>query len=153
MIEIIENTALPIVNDIEKETLQNAARAALKQQQADATSALSIVLTDDEQSRELNRDYRGIDTPTDVLSFGVHERDPETGYLYLGEIIISLPYAAKQAQQSGHSLQEETQLLVIHGVLHLLGHDHAEQEEKTVMWAAQTTILETLNLDHIHIQD
>lgn len=151
MIEIIEKTSLPIRKDIKKEKLKKAVLATLQHQQADSKSALSLVLTDDEQIRQLNRDYRGIDAPTDVLSFDVHERDPETGCLYLGEIIISLPYAAKQAQRGGHSLQEETQLLVIHGVLHLLGYDHAEAKEKKAMWADQAAILEELNLDHIHI--
>jgi len=110
-------------------------------------------LTDDEQIRSLNREYRGFDSPTDVLSFDVHERDPETGSLYLGEIIISVPYAAKQALQNDHPLEAEILLLIVHGILHLLGHDHAEREEKNIMWTAQAEILAKLGLDNIKITE
>jgi len=151
MIEIIENITSPLLLKINHASLQKAAQATLLQQKADQNASLSIVLTDDKEIRTLNRTYRGIDHPTDVLSFDVHERDPETGYLYLGDLIISLSHAAKQAQNGGHTLQEETQLLVVHGVLHLLGHDHATPEEKTTMWTAQAIILASLGLQHVKI--
>lgn len=102
---------------------------------------------------ELNRDYLGVDAPTDVLSFPASESDPETGATYLGDILISIPRAAQQAQAAGHPLEAEVQLLVVHGVLHLLGHDHAEAEEKARMWAGQEKVLERLGLGHIKIQD
>ena len=90
---------------------------------------------------------------TDVLSFPSDEVDPETGSQYLGDIIISIPRAAQQAQVGGHSLEAEVQLLVVHGTLHLLGHDHAEAEEKARMWAAQAEVMGRLGLSHVKIQD
>ena len=114
---------------------------------------ITIVLTDDAQLHELNREFLGVDAPTDVLSFPSDEVDPETGSQYLGDIIISIPRAAQQAQVGGHSLEAEVQLLVVHGTLHLLGHDHAEAEEKARMWAAQAEVMSRLGLSHVKIQD
>ena len=133
--------------------LERAARAALEHQSADPDADLSIVLTDDDQLHELNRNYLGIDAPTDVLSFPASVTDPETGACYLGDVIISIPRAAEQAKAAGHDLQSEVQLLVVHGVLHLLGHDHAEAEEKDRMWIAQTEVLERLGLSHMKVQE
>ncbi len=149
MIEINRKKSFPQSPDTS--LLQLAARTALLQQGAPKDITLSLLLTDDTQIKSLNRDYRGIDAPTDVLSFEVRERDPETGLLYLGEIIISIPYAMRQAKKKGHSLNAEAQLLLVHGILHLLGYNHAEEEEKEKMWEAQTAILSKLNLAHIEI--
>ncbi len=114
---------------------------------------ITIVLTNDAQLHELNRDYLGVDAPTDVLSFPASESDPETGSTYLGDILISIPRAAQQAQAAGHPVAAEVQLLVVHAVLHLLGYDHAEAEEKARMWAEQAKVLERLGLAYIKIQD
>ncbi|MBI4760252.1 MAG: rRNA maturation RNase YbeY [Chloroflexota bacterium] len=133
--------------------LERAAKAALEHQSAPAESNLTIVLTDDKRIQELNRDYLGNDAPTDVLSFPASETDPETGAPYLGDILISLPYAAKSAALAGHPLEAEVQLLVVHGVLHLLGHDHAKAREKARMWKAQAEILAALGLGHIKIRE
>lgn len=138
--------------------LERAARAALEHQSASLDSDLTIVLTDDKQIQHLNRDYLGIDAPTDVLSFPASETDgsqldPETGSPYLGDILISLPYAAKSAERAGHPLEAEVQLLVVHGVLHLLGHDHAKVREKARMWKAQAEILQALGLGAIKIRE
>jgi probable rRNA maturation factor len=129
--------------------LEQAARAALDHQSADGD--LTIVLTDDEQLQHLNRDYLGVDAPTDVLSFPASETDPETGRRYLGDILLSIPRADVQARAAGHPLVDEAQLLVVHGVLHLLGHDHAEADEKAKMWKAQSEILDGLGLGHVTI--
>ena len=136
---------------VEGETLERAASAALDHEAAQGD--ISIVLTDDEQLHGLNRDYLGIDAPTDVLSFPAAETDPDTGQPYLGDILISLQRAARQAEAGGHSLAAEVQLLVVHGVLHLVGHDHAQPEEKARMWAAQAAILQTLGLGNIQIHE
>lgn len=133
--------------------LERAAKAALEHQSASPDSDLTIVLTDDEQIRGLNRDYLGIDAPTDVLSFPATEKDPETGSPYLGDILISVPYAARSAAKAGHPLEAEMQLLVVHGVLHLLGHDHAKVREKARMWKAQAEILKSLGLGDIKIRE
>jgi len=133
--------------------LEGAVRAALDNQSADFDSELTIVLTDDSKIQELNRDYLGMDSPTDVLSFPASETDPETGSTYIGDIIISMPYAARSAEKAGHPVEAEVQLLVVHGVLHLLGHDHAKPREKAKMWKAQAEILETLGLGNIKIRE
>lgn len=125
--------------------LEDAARATLDLSAAPEAD-LTIVLTGDEEIRALNRDYLGHDRPTDVLSFPADETNPETGRRYLGDVIISLPRAAEQAAARGHAAEAEVQLLVIHGVLHLLGHDHAEVDEKARMWAVQANTLETLGV-------
>jgi probable rRNA maturation factor len=86
----------------------------------------------------------GHDRPTDVLSFPSGEPDPANGRLYLGDIAISFPQARLAANRGGHSVKSELQLLIVHGVLHLLGHDHAHTAEKARMWAAQAAILSEL---------
>ena len=134
------------------ELLESAARATLEQQSA-PDDDITIVLTDDDQLHELNLDYLGVDAPTDVLSFPASESDPETGARYLGDILISVDRAAQQAQVAGHSLQAEAQLLVVHGTLHLLGHNHADAEQKARMWVAQAEVLKRLGLSHIKIYD
>lgn len=131
--------------------IQRAARAALAHQKESLKANLSVVLTDNRRLRKLNRDYLGIDAPTDVLSFPASESDPETGARYLGDILISIPYARNSAKQAGNSLEAEVQLLVVHGVLHLLGHNHARPREKARMWKAQREILMQLGLGDIEI--
>ena len=121
--------------------LLRAAQAALKHQQVEQGAALSIVLADDERMQQFNRDYLDIDAPTDVLSFPSGETDPDSGETYLGDIIISVPRAEAQAEAGGHAIEQELELLVVHGVLHLLGHDHAEVDEKAAMWVEQTKVL------------
>lgn len=120
--------------------LSQAAEAAIIHQ-AKKNASLTIVLTDDAQVQKLNRDFLGEDAPTDVLSFPSNESRPGGKRGYLGDVVISYPRAAEQAEAGGHSLEEELQLLVVHAVLHLLGYDHAEEEEKARMWEAQGEIL------------
>ena len=138
--------------------IERTVRAALAHQKESLDSNLSVVLTDNRKLRKLNRDYLGIDAPTDVLSFPASEPDgseidPETGARYIGDILISVPYAAKGAKAAGHSLESELQLLMVHGVLHLLGHDHARPREKAKMWKAQAEILTQLGLGDIVIRE
>jgi probable rRNA maturation factor len=133
--------------------LERAARLTLDSQPGAIDGDITIVLTDDAQLHELNQEYLGVDAPTDVLSFPASESDPETGAAYLGDILISIARATAQAQTAGHSVEEEVQLLVVHGTLHLLGHDHAGADEKARMWAAQAGILTQLGLSHVKIQD
>ena len=133
--------------------LERAAQAALQHESASQDVDLSIVLTDNARLHELNLNYLGVDSPTDVLSFPASETDPETGARYLGDILISIPRAQAQAEAAGHPVESEVQLLVVHGVLHLLGHDHAGPEEKSRMWKAQAEILESLGLGNIQIRE
>ena len=138
---------------VPRDLLERATRAALEHQAESLDSELTIVLTDDARLKELNRDYLGIDAPTDVLSFPASETDPETGAHYIGDILISIPRAKSQATAAGHPLESEVQLLVVHGVLHLLGHDHADAKEKSRMWKAQHEILAQLGLGSIQVRE
>jgi probable rRNA maturation factor len=138
---------------LESALLQRAARFTLELMPDAIDADITIVLTDDAQLHELNREYLGVDAPTDVLSFPASETDPETGAAYLGDILISIPRAMQQAQAAGHPVEAEVQLLVVHGTLHLLGHDHAEAEDKARMWKAQAEVLERLGLGYVKIQD
>jgi len=125
-------------------TAATAAEAVLNHQNAPAGS-LSVVLTSSEFIRDLNETYRGNPEPTDVLSFPDGEKDPETKTIYFGDVIISVPEAEKQAEQSGHSVTAELNLLVVHGVLHLLGFKHSDDTEKQEMWSHQAAVLTQLN--------
>ncbi len=130
------------VEDQFADILEGAALAVLRD--ASVVGDASIVLADDEQLQMLNLQYLGIDAPTDVLSFPAGETDPDTEELYLGDVILSLSRASAQASAGGHTVQDELSLLVVHGMLHLLGHDHGEPDEKERMWSSQTRILSGL---------
>ena len=109
---------------------------------------VSVLLTDDSRITELNLEYRGIDAPTDVLAFAMRE-DEDSNLMnpnILGDIVISLETAERQAENETHSLEEEVAFLTVHGVLHLLGYDHQTQEEATVMFEKQENILENLKV-------
>lgn len=121
--------------------LQTTAVAALTQQQADAPAHLTLLLTGDDTLQQLNLSYRGINKVTDVLSFEDGAAIAPDQPVYLGDIAISVPQAVRQADRGGHSVSAELQLLTVHGVLHLLGYDHATPEEQATMWTAQAAIL------------
>ncbi len=114
---------------------------------------LTVVLTGDAKLKKLNRQYLGIDAPTDVLSFPSAEVNPESRAAYLGDVLISIPRAKAQARAGGHPLESEVQLLVVHGVLHLLGYDHAQPAQRKRMWSAQTKVLGKLGLARIKISE
>lgn len=132
---------------------ENACQEVFKQIRRSTTDELTIVITDDEQIRKLNKQYRKIDAVTDVLSFPSDEIDPETGIAYLGDVVISYPQTIKQATIACHSVETELQLLTIHGVLHLFGFDHSNDEEKTRMWEVQNAALQKLGIFNINIVD
>jgi probable rRNA maturation factor len=119
------------------------------------TGEVVVTLVDNERIRELNRDYRGIDRATDVLSFAMNEMgedeleiifDEEEVPNMLGDIIISVPKAMEQANEYGHTLERELGFLVVHGFLHLLGYDHQNEEEEKEMFGKQEAILAQLQL-------
>lgn len=136
--------------EVDLEVLRRTALATLLHQQAPPVE-IAIVLTDDESMQELNRRFRGTDAPTDVLAFPNEPRGPfvhAPGFpRYLGDIAISYPRAQEQAAEAGHSLMAELQLLVVHGVLHLLGYDDETEPERVRMWAAQEAILKALGVE------
>jgi probable rRNA maturation factor len=108
--------------------------------------SLTLKITDDEEMTDLNQRYRGINETTDVLAFGADFTDPDLESRYLGDVIISFPQAEQHALKEGHSVEEELQLLAVHGVLHLLGYDHDTQSGKEAMWAIQSRVLTELGL-------
>jgi probable rRNA maturation factor len=142
-VQVKRNVRCPV----DKSILQQAAQLTLELTNTVDKSDLSIVIGNDTLLQKLNAKYRHIDTPTDVLSFPSGEVDPDTSAIYLGDIIISLPRAEYQASKEGHPLVDELQLLVVHGVLHLLGHDHGERADKKMMQVAQDNILHQLGLN------
>jgi len=105
---------------------------------------MTIVLTDDEQLRQLNHHYLQIDAPTDVLAFPVGDRDPHSGTIYLGDVIISYHQAVRQAAEGGHPLLDELRLLSVHGTLHLCGYKHSDEITQASMWQVQQQVLESL---------
>jgi probable rRNA maturation factor len=140
-------------NLIHPDLLERAALAVLDLQSASPDVEFTIVITDDAEIQQLNSQFLGIDSPTDVLSFPSDEIDPETQLHYLGDIIISYPTALRQAENVHESIQDEIQLLVIHGVLHLLGFDHAEPDEKREMWENQQNALDRLGCKISHLPE
>ncbi|HAF61238.1 MAG TPA: rRNA maturation RNase YbeY [Anaerolineaceae bacterium] len=101
---------------------------------------ITVKVCDDEEMHALNKMYRDIDDTTDVLSFNLDFDDPGQKQLVLGDIIISLIRANQQAIENEHSLEDEMTLLAIHGLLHLMGHDHALKKEKQIMFSLQENI-------------
>ena len=139
-------------HQVSAEGLQAAVEATLLREGI-TTAGVSLMIAGDQLLHQLNLEYRGIDGPTDVLSFSAREdvEDAAAQFVtapeaadFLGDIVISLPYAARQAGVAGHSTTRELHLLAIHGTLHLLGYDHATAEEEAVMWALQDAILASL---------
>jgi probable rRNA maturation factor len=143
----------PYVSMLDPDQLEQAAQAALDYIDIQDGVELSIVVDSDERLQELNKQFLGIDAPTDVLSFPADEVDPDTGLRYIGDIILSCPTAQSQALEAGVSLEVEAQLLVVHGVLHLLGHDHDDEENKAIMWSAQKAILAGLGINMREMPD
>ena len=134
-----------ITAPVEPEIIEKAAQAALQAASGPAEAELTIVLTGDEQLHQLNFQFLGIDAPTDVLSFPTDFIDPDTQSPYLGDILISIPRVMAQAAEARHAPLDEIRLLTVHGVLHLLGYDHADETEKARMWALQTDVLSRLS--------
>ena len=137
---------------IADQILKSAAEAVLLECGLPDSPSLLIRITDDDELKTLNLQYRGIDNSTDVLSFPADFEDPDLGSRYLGDVVIAYPRAEEQAQKRGHFVEAELQLLVVHGTLHLLGYDHGEKTEKEEMWLIQSRILEVLGLD-IEVED
>lgn len=144
MIEI--QVEAPFQAEVEVRRIRLAAEAALKGHKRGTRASLTILVGSNERIQGLNREYMGVDAPTDVLSFPADFEDPESGRAYLGDIVIGFPRAKGQAEAGGHAVMEELQLLVVHGTLHLLGYDHASEEGKEAMWQAQDRALVSLGV-------
>jgi probable rRNA maturation factor len=141
---------------LDEDLLRKIIEAALKAENAGDSVEMSLLITGQEKIHKLNKEYRGKDKPTDVLSFAMQDElqsadgeefsfiAPPDGIEHLGEIIVSYPQAVIQAEEHEHSVEKEAAILVIHGVLHLLGYDHIEDEEAEEMEAREKIILESL---------
>ena len=137
--------------DLEIEWLQSILEKTLLAEDAPPNTEISLVLTSQERIHELNRDYRGKDKPTDVLSFSMAEQrteeeptdfiEPPDGLVHLGEIIISYPQAIFQAKEHHHTLNKEIATLIVHGVLHILGYDHEKPETEAAMQTREKDVL------------
>jgi probable rRNA maturation factor len=130
--------------DALKDVLQSGARIL----NVPPETVTVLTLTGDEHLREYNRRYRGLDEPTDVLAFAAQETPKDQRFQappgtehWLGDIVISLPRARRQAREAGHPMNDEVRLLAVHGFLHLLGYDHAEPPEEAAMTALTNRIL------------
>lgn len=127
--------------------IKSAIDAALEYEDFSRMTEISVTLTTDEIIHEMNRDSRGVDRPTDVLSFPVFDEDFGVGRAILGDIVISYDTALRQAREYGHSIDREIAFLTVHSMLHLLGYDHetSEEDEKD-MFARQENILNMMGL-------
>ena len=134
--------------------IKKAVEMALRAEGIAAPCVISVVLTDDEGIRRVNAEFRGVDSPTDVLSFPMNEltpgsfdaqaceRDMDTGALLLGDMMISVPRCAQQGEELGHGYGRELMYLTVHSVLHLLGYDHVDEGEmKRQMRAREKLIM------------
>jgi probable rRNA maturation factor len=129
--------------------------AVVLESEIEEPGEMSFVIVDDVEIQRLNREWRGYDEPTDVLSFGLSDRSKpaadgeilfefptvDDGLLHLGEVVIALPTAKRQAAEHGLLMETELRHLLIHGILHLLGHDHAEKEEERLMRAREDALM------------
>ena len=146
-----------------RDTAVSVAAAVLDELSCPYDAVIDLLITGNDEIREVNRESRGIDEPTDVLSFpavsieppgdfsSITEGDPsffdmESGRLMLGDIIVNIDRAALQAEEYGHSARREFAFLIAHSVLHLSGFDHIEEEDAEEMFAMQDTILERLGI-------
>jgi probable rRNA maturation factor len=139
--------------------LQAVMEKTLRSENTPDTIEISLVITGQEQIRALNRDYRGKDQATDVLSFALQETKqgeestvfigPPDGLLHLGEIIISYPQAVIQAAEHSHPVKKEMAALIIHGTLHVLGYDHEKPEMELAMTARESELMKTMEKDLI----
>lgn len=160
-----ETEALSEVFDFDhREVAEMVVAQALEQEGCPYEASVEILITSDEEIHRLNKEHRGIDRPTDVLSFpmvdfetpaeyGFLEEessdfyfDPDSGELLLGDMVLSVPRIVAQAQEYGHSRKREYAFLIAHSMLHLLGYDHMEPEEAAVMERKQTEILDALKI-------
>ncbi len=162
---LMENEADEKIDFDYEKLLKKVILKAVELEQCPYECEVNLTFMDNNGIRELNRDFRGLDVPTDVLSFPMIDFDkpadftifdddntiamyfnPESGELLLGDIVISTERAKEQAEEYGHSLKREICFLTAHSMLHLMGYDHIDENEKTVMEEKQNNILNSLGI-------
>ncbi len=125
----------------------DAASAVLREENLQEPCELSVLITDDEGIREINRQFRNLDSATDVLSFPMGDRDPGTGRLLLGDMVLNRQRAEEQGTAFGHGPDHEISYLTVHSVLHMLGYDHMDDEEKRRMREREKAVMAVLEPD------
>lgn len=133
--------------NVPEERLIEAVIDVLTSHQTSGGTGVTIVLVDDNEITALNRQFRDVDSPTDVLSFPADPVPVPGEEPYLGDLILALPFITRQAETEGHSLSDELVLAVIHGTLHLLGYDHDTAAHQAAMWAAQRKALQSMSVN------
>jgi probable rRNA maturation factor len=151
MIDFLDETEQ--MEQVEIETIENLLQFAANTELVSDGTELSVTFVTNERIQEINREYRGKDQPTDVISFAMEEMgEGEIPILgdhiprHLGDIIISIPQTRVQAEEYGHSFIRELGFLSVHGFLHLLGYDHMNEEDEVKMFTRQTKILDDYGL-------
>ena len=132
------------------DTMMKAAEICIDAENTDVDcSEISVTFVDMEEIHQLNLDYRGVDSPTDVLSFPQFDdlNDlPEDGEIALGDVVICKQKAEEQAEEFGHSFEREIMYLFVHSVLHLLGYDHMDEDEKKIMRRREEEVMTELGI-------
>lgn len=134
------------IKDDISEVIEKVVNEVLKFEEESLDCEVSVSFVDKEEIRELNREYRGVDRETDVLSFPMEDEFLVGGPILLGDIIISLEKALEQSIDFGHSLYREVAYLTAHSMFHLLGYDHIEEEEKSIMREKEKEIMRRLKI-------
>ena len=131
-----------------RDRIKTAARAVLDAETVRGPCELSVLLTDDEGIHIINKEYRNVDRPTDVLSFPLGDTDPETGRYLLGDMVLNVSRAQAQGEEYGHGAEHEISYLTVHSVLHLLGYDHVDEGPmKNEMRAREKAVMAVLEPD------
>lgn len=131
-----------------RKRIKTAALAVLRVEEVDGPCELSVLLTDDGGIHAINKQFRDVDRPTDVLSFPMGEQDPATGRYLLGDMVLNVEQAKKQGERFGHGADHEISYLTVHSVLHLLGYDHVDEGPmKKEMRAREKDIMAELEPD------
>lgn len=127
--------------------LNNVIEYALKHENVE-NAIMNVIIVDNEKIHKINKEYRGIDRPTDVISFALEDDKTfvNTDFRVLGDIYISIDKVYEQADAYGHSFRRELSFLAVHGVLHLLGYDHMEKSDEKIMFGKQEEILNDLGI-------
>lgn len=152
-VDVDIRTEVPAHLQLDESFVERVLRAAADHRKVDGEVSVSIV--DDEEIHEINRTWRNVDRPTDVISFAFTEDEEESAAVFegeapdvmLGDIIVSLPTAMRQAEAYGHSVAREFGFLLVHGFLHLIGYDHDTPEKESSMFGLQDEILSGIGLE------
>ena len=144
---LIDNRQLKInIDDKIESAINESIKLCLQEENRDLNYEVSVSFVDNEEIRQLNKDYRNVDRPTDVLSFPLDEYDYNSNYHILGDIIISTDKVIEQATEFGHSILREIIYLTVHSMFHLLGYDHMNDDDKKIMREKEKFVLKEIGI-------